>query len=84
MQVGCSSSVDSGNWVFVGMDADLDLRDCGEVIGISCMFVRSEVGQVDLLYHGLNGQNVHFPGGVGIPQTPLYAIFRRGVLLEAV
>lgn len=32
------------------------------VFGISCMFLRTEVGQVDLLCHCLNGQSVRFPG----------------------
>lgn len=67
----------------VGVDANVNLRDGREVVGVSHMLVRSEVGQADLLYHCLNGQNVPFPGVVGIPQTSLHAIFRRGIPLEA-
>lgn len=69
--------------MFVSVDAKSNLRDCREVVGVLRMIVKSEVGQVDLLYLCLNGQNVHFPGGVGIPQTSLHAIFRRGIHLEA-
>lgn len=39
------------------------------VFGISCMFLRTEVGQVDLLCHCLNGQSVRFPGFPRLPFT---------------
>lgn len=53
----------------VDMDANLNLEGYGGVFGILCMFLRTEVGQVDLLCHCLNGQSVRFPGFPRLPFT---------------
>ena len=63
--------------MFVGMDVDLNLRDCREAVGVSSTFVRTQVGQPDWLYHCLDGQDVYFPGGVAIPKTPLHYFQKR-------